>query len=71
MSKQQSFLIKLDFLDDGSGIDDFCFAPDHIVEGVPVFVVRMTDDEELLDALGTLLKKSGQPVRIPRSLEEG
>jgi hypothetical protein len=62
-------LIKLDFLDDGSGIDDFCFEPDYEVEGVPIFVVRVLDDNELLDALAQLLLKSGHPLRIPDSYE--
>ena len=57
MNKLTSFLIKLDFLDDGTGIDDFCFAPDYQVDGVPVFVVTVRDDEELLHAIGTLLQR--------------
>jgi hypothetical protein len=67
MSKQTSILIKLDFKDDGSGIGDFCFEPDYHTEGVPIFVVRVMDDDALLDALANLLLLSGHPLRIPDS----
>lgn len=69
MSKQISMLIKLDFLADGSGVDDFCFEPDYYTEGVPIFVVRVTDNQDLLDALAALLLESGHPIRIPDSYE--